>query len=620
MLPAGFQRAWPALIVLLVAGCAPGPAPTPSPERGASGSGLPPVPVVHGPLKLSIVYPDSLARIAVQDSSFVFGSVGDGSAQLRINGDSVDVAPNGAWLAWIPFRGDSVVTLHLEARTARDSARLEYHIRRVPRFVPPAAPALWIDTTSLSPVGRAWWPADRYLPLSLRASAGATLLLQLPGAAPLALTAASGGERYRGLLRGVRFGDPGPLLGPAGGTRGGEPLLLAIKGTDTLRVPWPLRLALLDSLPINVELDDDPQHQGGTDSISVGRAAPAATYTWFFPTGTRARVSGRLNGDLRLALSSRSEAWVAAAEALPVTSTVTGPQVVESVTLSPRGDRVVARIPVGARVPFAIFEEERALSVLLYGAVSDINWLHYGREDSLVSLATTRQVSADELELRFALAAPVWGYRVHWQGTTLLLEIRRPPPIDPKAPLSGRTIVVDPGHPPAGATGPTGLRESEANLAIGLRLADLLRAEGARVLLTRSDARSLELWPRIRFADSADADVLLSIHNNALPDGINPFSNNGSSAFYNHPRALPLARAIQARMVAHFGLRDLGAARGDLALVRPTWMPAVLTEGLFLMLPEQEAALRNPVGQQRYAAAVLEGLQAFLARRASGAW
>jgi N-acetylmuramoyl-L-alanine amidase len=311
---------------------------------------------------------------------------------------------------------------------------------------------------------------------------------------------------------------------------------------------------------------------------------------------------------------------VAAAEALPVANSLVGPRVVESVSLSPRPDRVIARIPVGARVPYAVFEEERALTVLLYGAVSDVNWLHYGSADSLVSLATTRQVSADELELRFALSAPVWGYRVRWEGTSLLLEIRRPPAIDPKAPLRGRTIVVDPGHPPAGATGPTGLRESEANLAIGLLLADLLRAEGARVLLTRSDARSLELWPRIRFADSADAEVLLSIHNNAFPDGINPFSNNGSSAFYNHPRALPLARAIQARLVARFGLRDLGAARGDLALVRPTWMPAVLTEGLFMMLPEQEAALRNPIGQRQYALAVVEGLKAFLARRALGVW
>jgi N-acetylmuramoyl-L-alanine amidase len=136
--------------------------------------------------------------------------------------------------------------------------------------------------------------------------------------------------------------------------------------------------------------------------------------------------------------------------------------------------------------------------------------------------------------------------------------------------------------------------------------------------MTRTDARSVELYPRVRFADSADAELLVSIHNNALPDGVNPFSNNGSSTFYNHARALPLARAILRQLVARFGTRDLGVARGDLALVRPTWMPAVLTEGLFMMIPEQEAALRSPEAQREYALAVLEGIRQFLRDRANG--
>jgi N-acetylmuramoyl-L-alanine amidase len=41
-------------------------------------------------------------------------------------------------------------------------------------------------------------------------------------------------------------------------------------------------------------------------------------------------------------------------------------------------------------------------------------------------------------------------------------------------------------------------------------------------------------------------------------------------------------------------------------------MPAILCEGLFMMLPDQEAALRSPEGQRRYAVAVLEGMVEFL--------
>jgi N-acetylmuramoyl-L-alanine amidase len=134
--------------------------------------------------------------------------------------------------------------------------------------------------------------------------------------------------------------------------------------------------------------------------------------------------------------------------------------------------------------------------------------------------------------------------------------------------------------------------------------------------MTRSGGQPLDLWPRVRFADSVDTDVLVSIHNNALPDGVNPFTSNGSSVFYNHPRSIPLARAIQRRLVAWLGTRDLGIARGDLALTRPTWMPAVLTEGLFMMVPEQEAALRSDQGRRQYALAVLEGLREFFRSRA----
>jgi N-acetylmuramoyl-L-alanine amidase len=65
-------------------------------------------------------------------------------------------------------------------------------------------------------------------------------------------------------------------------------------------------------------------------------------------------------------------------------------------------------------------------------------------------------------------------------------------------------------------------------------------------------------------------------------------------------------------MVRRMGLRDLGFGRGDLALVRPTWMPAVLCEGAFLMIPEQENALRTPAFQERYARGVMEGLEGYL--------
>ena len=42
----------------------------------------------------------------------------------------------------------------------------------------------------------------------------------------------------------------------------------------------------------------------------------------------------------------------------------------------------------------------------------------------------------------------------------------------------------------------------------------------------------------------------------------------------------------------------------------------MLTEGLFLMIPEQEAVLSSEEGQWRYARGVVEGVEAFLKERA----
>jgi N-acetylmuramoyl-L-alanine amidase len=182
--------------------------------------------------------------------------------------------------------------------------------------------------------------------------------------------------------------------------------------------------------------------------------------------------------------------------------------------------------------------------------------------------------------------------------------------------LRGRTIILDPGHPPLGATGPTRLSEPVAVLAVAQQAKQLLEQAGATVLLTRSDATPVDLYPRTQFAERHGADVLVSIHANALPDGVNPFVNNGTSVYYFQPRSADLARALDRALVRQLGVRDLGMGRGDYALVRPTWMPAALTEGLFMMIPEQEAMLRSEAGQWRYARAVADGIAAFLRERA----
>jgi N-acetylmuramoyl-L-alanine amidase len=388
-----------------------------------------------------------------------------------------------------------------------------------------------------------------------------------------------------------------------------------VKG-DTLRVNWPLQVALLDTFPIIARLDDDTLDQGNTDSLTPGRASPGGTYVWFFPTGTRVAVTGRINSDLRVRLSPVSEAWVSLAEAEPLPRGLPEPHAtVGSITVTASPDRVSLRVPVTSRIPFQVTEADQSLALKLYNAAGDVDWMRYAG-DSLIRRIGWAQTARGEVTVSVDLAAPVWGYRTRWSRNDLLLEIRRPPRLRADDPLRGRVVAIDPGHPPTGATGPTGLREAEANLAVARRLQAMLQAAGARVIMTRTADTAVDLWPRVALADSAGAELLVSIHNNAVPDGINPFTNNGTSVFYNQPRSLPLASEIQRALLTRLKLPDLGVSRADLAVVRATWMPSVLVEGMFIIIPEQEAALRSPRGVRSYARGVYEGIRRFLQERA----
>jgi N-acetylmuramoyl-L-alanine amidase len=85
-----------------------------------------------------------------------------------------------------------------------------------------------------------------------------------------------------------------------------------------------------------------------------------------------------------------------------------------------------------------------------------------------------------------------------------------------KAPL----IVVDAGHggKDLGAKGRRGLREKDVNLAIALRLKDILKSRYKyQVILTRNKDVFIPLPGRGKIANDRNADVFISIHANAAP-------------------------------------------------------------------------------------------------------
>ena len=702
--PSLLAFALPVALTGLASACATHAPPTPPVPVAAAPRGLPPIPEVEGALRLDVVAPGEGEALPTRDSTFVYGSVGTGGAELTVNGAPVKVEPNGSFLAWLPVPPDGVYHLAAAAAGAQ-RATLDRRVR-----LPEEAPALPRERArilegTMSPAGT--WvvqPGER-VDVSFRGSPGGRATLVLPdgtriplvesaaseevvqgaaefgGAEPAAPRTLAGVSTYRGFMiatplvaaedvavprltglptvaapveaaqprkaraketakakpsgkgkgkgRGhgeakrresaARAAEPGRFRNGLTDPRaaGAAVLELVSPDGDTARTPLPLTVAVLERPRVGVAFQPIPPDQTHRAEV-VGRAATSGPYNWFWPNGTRLALTGERGGMLRVDLTGNRSAWVSASEVRLLPEGTPPPfSPVGAVRFDPQPGWIDARFALRQQIPFRVDETLSSITVMLYGAQSQTDFMQYGGADPLIRYAEWRQLTDSIYTLTVNLSQSVWGYRAYYApGGNLVLRIRRPPRIDPGQPLRGLGIALDPGHPPGGAVGPTRLAERDANLGIALKLRPLLEAAGASVLMTRTTDLEVPLNARPQMAVDANVDILLSIHNNGLPNGVNPFGNTGTSDYYFNLQAAELAQDLDREIVQELRTQDLGPGRADLALVRPTWMPAVLTETMFLMVPIQEAALRNADVQQRIAEAHLRGLLDFLRARA----
>jgi N-acetylmuramoyl-L-alanine amidase len=226
------------------------------------------------------------------------------------------------------------------------------------------------------------------------------------------------------------------------------------------------------------------------------------------------------------------------------------------------------------------------------------------------------------------------------------------PPVGNGFAFSDAVIVVDPGHggPNIGAVGPTGLIEKEVNLDIARRTRDLLSAPhsvdwetgeildgsaippAGQVWLTRPEGppgADIEtgLTFRTAIANSVRAHALISIHNNAAPDG--PYDGPGSEVYHQVTdlRSRRLSGLILEEMRRGFsvfeadwvGDDEAGAkvrvkenGRDIYGILRLSDIPAVIAEGVYISNPSEEALLRTPDFRQAYADAVYRALVRFI--------
>jgi N-acetylmuramoyl-L-alanine amidase len=574
------------------------------------------MPHVAGPLAIRVVYPRADALVDSRDSNFIFGSVGHGDAMLRINGHPVDVQPNGTFIAFLPVPRSNEPEYLLVATAGADSASYRHPVRvPAPRPVLALDGPLVVDSASLRPTGTSLQPADESVRVSVRAPANARVWLALPGGESRALVGAAA------LPPGAGAGLDANLFATtvrAGRLADGGSVVVA-RGADTVRLPVaPLATITPDDARWMV-LAPASRVAGDTDKVVSARPTQGGTNRWLLLPGTRMEMTARSGEQVRLRLDDRVQGWVAASEVQPLPAGMAPPaRTARSIRVAPDSGWVDLVIAMTEPAAHLVEAEADGLSLLLYDTRSEIDNVRYLAPDSFVQLVDWSQESDRRVRIRIRTAHAPLGYQAIWREGAFVLRVRRPPAVDPDMPLRGITIAVDAGHPPGGATGPGGLAEADAVLPIAERLRVLLEERGASVVMTRTSLGPVELYDRPMIARRAGAHALVSIHLNALPDGVNPFTAHGTSTYFFHAHSAPLARAVQAGMLAHLGLRDLGVFRGDLVLTRPTWMPAILCEGAFIMMPEQEWLVRTTEGQDSYARGVADGVEMFFRELGAG--
>lgn len=227
----------------------------------------------------------------------------------------------------------------------------------------------------------------------------------------------------------------------------------------------------------------------------------------------------------------------------------------------------------------------------------------------------------------------------------------------PLGAVAGKVIVIDPGHNGGNAAHPEvvdrhvdavtgtkpcdttgtltngGYTEAEFSFDVGNRLAAVLRAAGARVVLTRTTNTGVGpcITERAAIGNRHHAAVSVSIHADGAPAGsrgfhvIEPADVGGPSTpivAESHLLALRIRDAYRARTpippAGYIGTDGINTRR-DMGGLNLSTVPKVLVECGNMRNAADAATMVDPAGRQRIAQALAEGVAVYLAADAGGA-
>lgn len=533
------------------------------------------------------------------------------TGEVSINGTHIERSPAGHFAPSVPLHlGDNLFTVRYQ------NQQTQIHIQRLSTQPQPPT-GLTFAKGSLTPdVDIARLPGELVC-FSAIASPKATVAVELGGqiiplppqsqniklpANSAALTrrnhptAQSATGHYQGCA----------TLSVAGVNLGQPKFQLTMNGATTSQMGSG-KISVLS--PVHLEVAEVTADQG------VARTGPSTDYSRLtpLPKGTQATVTGKQGKWLRLDYGG----WIDSAETRILPSAVPPRSFIRSVTARQVPGNTEVMFPLQVPVPVSVQQGTRTLTLTLYNTTAQTDVIHLD-DDPVISRLDWQQIAPNQVQYTFNLKPKQqWGYKLRYDGTTLVLSLRHPPDTEGgttskelSSSLAGIKILLDPGHggTDSGTTGPTGLNEKAVTLVMAKLVREQLVARGATVYLTREEDKTVGLADRVAMIDKLQPAIAISLHYNSLPDDGDAQHIQGLGAFWYNAQAHNLAVFLHNYIVNKLGRHNYGVFWDNLFLTRPTSAPSILLELGFMSNPREFEWVVNPQQQQKLAVAIADGI------------
>ncbi|MBX9725056.1 MAG: N-acetylmuramoyl-L-alanine amidase [Candidatus Obscuribacterales bacterium] len=181
----------------------------------------------------------------------------------------------------------------------------------------------------------------------------------------------------------------------------------------------------------------------------------------------------------------------------------------------------------------------------------------------------------------------------------------------------GKTVLLDAGH---GGHDPgavrLGIREKDITLRIVLHLRKVLKARGAKVIVTREDDKvDLELSDISAIVTKVNPDVFISIHVNS---SVAQSSSGGLQTYFMENCSRMLAHTMHSVLLQQLKATDKGIFTRNFWVLNNPNVPSLLIETGYITNRPDRRNLITPSYQHKFCVAIANGLELYWAKKKLG--